>query len=290
MQALLAYNACGSSRRLRHQHPSLLAGKVVDGEDRQMSPSHANKNRRRYRYYVTRSDQVVGTRAWRVSAHDLEQLVCSSIAEQLLNQQFVLDLEGSATGAEQLQLATAEAHLITSTLRSGSAHAKAELLESLVRRVRLREDRVEVNLDQNAIRARLGISADSVSGAEDLILKILAVRIRRGHQLRLVVPGAESRRRQPARRDERLIALMADAYQARQLVLASPEHSLSRIACHLGRCRTRLGKLVELSCLAPDIIRAIVEGKQPEHLTASRLLSKPLPLSWTEQRRELGLS
>lgn len=56
VQALLAANASGSSRRLKQQHPSLLAGKLIDGESRDMSPSHATKSRRRYRYYVTRPD------------------------------------------------------------------------------------------------------------------------------------------------------------------------------------------------------------------------------------------
>jgi hypothetical protein len=48
--------------------------------------------------------------------------------------------------------------------------------------------------------------------------------------------------------------------------------------------------LVALSCLAPDIVTAIVEGKQPEHLTANRLMGIPLPLSWAEQRAALGFS
>ena len=91
-----------------------------------------------------------------------------------------------------------------------------------------------------------------------------------------------------ARRDGKLVALIAEAHQARQLVLATPEKSIATIARENGRCRTRLGKLVALSCLAPDIIRSIVEGKQPRHLNAAQLLSSPLPLAWTEQRRELG--
>jgi len=40
-----------------------------------MSSSHATKSRRRYRYCVTRTDRLDGARAWRVSAHDLEQLM-----------------------------------------------------------------------------------------------------------------------------------------------------------------------------------------------------------------------
>jgi hypothetical protein len=47
---------------------------------------------------------------------------------------------------------------------------------------------------------------------------------------------------------------------------------------------------VTLSCLAPDIVSEIVEGKQPEHLTPNRLMSIVLPLSWTEQRAALGFA
>jgi site-specific DNA recombinase len=290
VQGLLADNASGSSRRLKHQHPSLLTGKVVDDEGRQMSPSHATKSRRRYRYYVTRSDQLDGSRAWQVSAHDLEQLACSSLAEKLLEQQFVLELVIEETAnAERFRKAAAAAEMAAVTLRSGSAHSKAELLAQLVRQVRLYEDRIEVEVDREAARGRLGISGDSGRDSGRSIITIPAVRVRRGHQLRLVVPGPNTARSVPLHRDEKLIALIAEAQEARQQVLSNLGHSLARIARDHERCRTRLGKLVALSCLAPDIVTAIVEGKQPEHLTASRLLSSAIPLAWPEQRRELGL-
>ena len=292
VQALLAENACGSSRRLKRQHPSLLTGKVIDGEGRQMSPSHATKGCRRYRYYITRSDQLDGSRAWRVSAHDFEKLVCSSLAEKLLEQQFVLELtgEGRAADAERFQKTAAASEMAAATLRSGSAHIKAEFLAQLVRQVRLYEDRMEVEVDREAARARLSLSGDSARDDDTAIITIPAVRVRRGHQLRLVVPGPKIGGVKPRRRDEKLIALIVVAQVARQLVLSNPEHSLARVAREYGRCRTRLGKLVALSCLAPNIITAIVEGKQPEHLTASRLLSSALPMAWPEQRRDLGLA
>ncbi len=290
-QTLLADNACGSSRRLKHQHPSLLIGKIVDGEGRQMSPSHASKSRRRYRYYVTRSDQLGGSRAWRVSAHDLEKLVCSSLAENLLLERFVFELGGEgAADVERFQQAVAAAEMAASTLGGGSAHTKTELLAQLVRQVRLYDDGVEVEIDREGTRERLGISADPGKDAEMSIITIPAVRVRRGHQLRLVVPGPDTGPFKYLRRNEKLVALIAEAQQARQLVLCNAEHSLARIAREHGRCRTRLGKLVALSCLAPDIVTAIVNGKQPEHLTPSRLLNGSLTLVWSEQRRELGLA
>jgi site-specific DNA recombinase len=54
----------------------------------------------------------------------------------------------------------------------------------------------------------------------------------------------------------------------------------------------RLTSLVRLSYLAPDITRAVLDGRQPIELTPTRLLrlSKDLPHDWSEQRRFLGFA
>jgi site-specific DNA recombinase len=62
-----------------------------------------------------------------------------------------------------------------------------------------------------------------------------------------------------------------------------------------GRLRTnkcRLTSLIRLSYLAPDIVRALLEGRQPIELTPTRLLrlSKDLPHDWTKQRHFLGFA
>jgi hypothetical protein len=57
-----------------------------------------------------------------------------------------------------------------------------------------------------------------------------------------------------------------------------------------GRCRKRLAKLLAVSCLAPDIIIAIVEGRQPTGLTARSLPAADLPLAWGDQRRMLAIT
>ena len=50
-------------------------------------------------------------------------------------------------------------------------------------------------------------------------------------------------------------------------------------------------RLVRFSYLAPDIIQAILDGRQPRDLTADKLLAlSRLPLTWHEQRRVLGFA
>src|SRR4051812_21229269 len=55
VRAQLACNTAGHRRRTGALEPSLLAGLLVDSAGERLSPSHAVKKGRRYRYYVSRS-------------------------------------------------------------------------------------------------------------------------------------------------------------------------------------------------------------------------------------------
>jgi site-specific DNA recombinase len=60
----------------------------------------------------------------------------------------------------------------------------------------------------------------------------------------------------------------------------------------LGIGKGHVTSLVRLSYLAPDIVHALLEDRQPIELTPTRLvaLSRNLPHHWQEQRRLLGFS
>ena len=63
------------------------------------------------------------------------------------------------------------------------------------------------------------------------------------------------------------------------------------IAQSAGVSRNYFTRLVKLSFLAPDITTAIVEGRHPPDLTASRLINHTrLPFDWKEQRTALGFT
>ena len=49
--------------------------------------------------------------------------------------------------------------------------------------------------------------------------------------------------------------------------------------------------MARFSYLAPDIIAAIMEGKQPTELTASTLVRAPtVPVCWQSQREAFGFA
>ncbi|MFY9351468.1 MAG: hypothetical protein WAO77_14095 [Sphingobium sp.] len=104
------------------------------------------------------------------------------------------------------------------------------------------------------LAAALGADQQGLAHNQPILIDLPVVKVRRGHQIRLVIPGPDALMAEPPRRDERLVALIAEAHAARKLVLAHPDRSLNALAAAHGRCRTRLGRLVALSCLAPDII------------------------------------
>ncbi|MGX7924959.1 recombinase family protein [Tsuneonella sp. HG094] len=287
VRAVLKNRAQGTSRRLKAAYPGLLVGKLSDGEGRAMTTNHACKPGVRYRYYNTRPDQLDGTPAWRVSAHDLEQMVCNRIAEFAADPHSVSELLGDAQDdALLVQQAIAAGDLMTAQLRSGSQSTKAELIARIVDGVILREDRVDIALDLQGVREALGFADKGTGPVAALDLTCPAIQVRRGHRLRLVIPAPATA---PApTRDEKLVSLVAEAHAAAQLMHEMPGQSIATIAKEAGRCRTRLSRLIALSCLAPDIITAIVEGRQPPSLTAKSLLECELPLAWAEQRAVLG--
>lgn len=242
-----------------------------------MTPTHAKKPGKRYRYNVTRPDQLDDGPAWRVSAHDLEALICDRLSTFLTDQHGLCELAGHQE-AQVIKPMLGRADVMAATMRSGTGADRAELLPSLIERIDMAEDGIMLSIDRSRLSLELG-----------LVTPVSAMKVRRGHELRLVIPGPPTAPVTPTHRDEKLIALIAEAHEARRLILAHPERSMAAIAAAYGRCRTRLAKLAALACLAPTFVTAIVEGRQPASLTARSLQEMALPLGWDDQHALLGI-
>jgi len=287
VQDKLQANASGTSRRLKGQQPSLLTGILMDSAGRAMTPSHASKGKaQRYRYYVTRLDQSHDQPAYRVSAHDLEQIVTTKLAAYFAAPSNIVGLAPADIEAHALQQALAKADITAATLRSGTTKAKQAIITSVLRQAVLHADRVELALSPAGLAETLALPLDPT--LPSIMLNVPAHRQRRGHQIRLMIAGEGQPIQQVLQpklaRDDKLIALLADAHAARQLVLSNPEIPLAELAELQGKYRKHLSQLIELSCLAPDIVEAVLAGNQPVALTDTKLRSSPLPLSWKDQR------
>src|SRR5436853_2630415 len=83
----LAANTSNHRRRAKAADPSLLAGLLADAQGERLTPSHAVKKGRRYRYYVSAAlitdagtDRAQG---WRLAASEIEEAVIKILADAL---------------------------------------------------------------------------------------------------------------------------------------------------------------------------------------------------------------
>jgi hypothetical protein len=143
------------------------------------------------------------------------------------------------------------------------------------RRILLQHE-VQVQLGSTHLRITLGRG-----DAQEVALP--AQLGRRGTELRLLVPsdGEAARGADPV-----LLKLITHARLAQQAAITGvPDAIVSRYS------KRHLWQLLRISWLAPDIIVAITDGRQPPTLTGRRLLrATDVPLDWNEQRRFFGLS
>ena len=288
VQRTLAERArtAGSGSRLKRA--SLLAGLLFDGLGRRMVPSHTTKGPRSYRYYVTRSDLLADGPAWRTAAHDVEKIVVSRVAK-FLRDPFELDqLAKKAVELLDAFDARSRAASLADTIDSACDANSFTHLQQLVCSVTLQCNEISIEIDITRLLLLLKCPTHELAGeAPKITLTSTAPRVRRGRAVSLLIPVASTAER-PLKRDQKIIRLIADAQQARELIEASPDKPLSKIALEQKRCRARLTRLIAISCLAPDIASALVKGEQPQRFDRGALLSKSLPLDWPGQRDFLG--
>ncbi|MEK7413962.1 MAG: recombinase family protein [Planctomycetota bacterium] len=264
------------------RHPSLLAGIIFDGLGRRMSPSHAVKQGKRYRYYITHGSELIegSPSAWRLPAHDIEQAVVDQVKTLLGDKRHLRSLipDGDAQ-----QISTMLGRAEKAATQIGTPYGRKAITMAVVKHVWIEEDRICITIETLALLRQLGI--ETMKTCDPIMLIAQAQKIRRGNETRLVLEGGSS-----IKRDERLIALLTEARSLGREVNDNPDRTIADLAKQASRCRKRMAQLVRLNWLAPDIVQAIIDGRQPARLTATTLLDVDLPIAWTEQRTLLGFA
>ena len=300
VQAILAANTNGERRKEARQ-PSLLTGLVVDEQGESLTPSHAVKKGRRYRYYVSHHLITEGKRAerkgWRIPAADLEGLVVTRLKGWLGDEAAVSEIvENDPLDPSAHAALITSAKAITKRWPELKPHQAKAYLNALLQRVIVESGRIVIEIDCERAMATLlaGPEAlppkrsrhDRPSAAEHLIiLEVPAVLKRAGLGMALIVPGV----RQDATPDPSLIRLLLRAFAIRDRLERNPDLPLKRIAEAEGVSPSYATRALRLAYLAPDIVTAILDGRPPPGLTANTLMRNTrLPFRWEAQRKRLG--
>jgi len=86
----------------------------------------------------------------------------------------------------------------------------------------------------------------------------------------------------PARADPAMVKALARAHRWKRLLDEGRYVSISEIATAEKIDRGYVGNVLRLTLLAPDIVEAIMDGRQPIGLGLPALL-KPFPIEWDRQ-------
>jgi hypothetical protein len=256
-QVIIANLSTETMRQPRLVSASLLQGLIVDCHGRTMGPVHTTRSGQRFRYYVTHPKTIKeGDPApYRLSGNELERHCTELLADHIATQ--VSSVDGDS-----------EAKKLAEALRVGTHREKRELIIERVRRILIGDGTLTIVL------------------ADGHRLERSFERVRHGNDVKLIV-GELANCGTPSAHPQ-LIILLRDAHRARALAMAKPRLSMDELATRFGRSTERFKRLLRLSYLSPTIISAIIEARQPPHLT-NRFLQNldGLPLSWNAQAQLL---
>jgi hypothetical protein len=278
VRARIAANTHVRSAGNRAREPSPLAGKLLDHTGVPMTPSHAVKSERRYRYYVSRH-LISGTAdrsnvhhpdGWRLPAREIERIVTDAVKDLLADR---------STLTRNAREAGMAADGIPGLL-GAAARWKGEVLD-LVERIDLTSDRIAITLNL----ARL------VGEPGPMIRHTVSTRIkRRGVEMRLVIEDAGNDIT-TAKPDAALVKAFVRAHKWFDDLVTGRASSPTAIAQAEGLSDRYVGHLLPLAFLAPEIVETVLAGTQPVDLTAETLIKRTdLPLDWAEQKALMGFA
>lgn len=276
IQHVLQQGAAKSRGRKTARRRSLLCGKLFDETGDRLTPSHAKTRKGvRLRYYVshrlaakTRKGSQDG---WRLPAEELEGRVADVLRQTI-----------SAPGiaADLLQNPSADQVRRVGAALSGALETVSQpQLLKLVERVVVSPGEMLVQLSQDEIASCISAALNDIN--PDCLTITTPFQLRkRGVETKIILAD------QACMRDDVLIRNVAKAHAWFERIKSG--ETFAAIAKTDGTSKRRIQQIIGLAFLAPDIVRDVLNGKQPIGFTSDWYLRHDLPTAWEEQRALLA--
>jgi site-specific DNA recombinase len=169
------------------------------------------------------------------------------------------------------------------------------MLMALLSRIDIKPDRVEITIRRCRLVELLGAQpfeatrqgGKSDKESEDVLTLTVKARLQRvGREMRMLVENADDQ----TIADPGLLRIVARAHDIQECLMQNNDLTVHVIAQQERVSANYVYRLLRLPTLAPDIITAIVNGRNPPQLTAKKLmrLTPQIPVDWAEQRKLLG--
>jgi DNA invertase Pin-like site-specific DNA recombinase len=255
-----------SRTTIRNASDHILTGLLFDDAGHRMVPTHATRSGIRYRYYISlphlhgeSKTASVGSVS-RIPAANIEDIVVKSLIEHLIAQK---EKPVSSTGTNEDHRAALE-----------------------------QVTRIDVHKDRLTIRFKAAEGAEETSdSADDHLLSIPWRKppSRRSRQI-LLPHGIPKNEVRPTRieRRARLVSAIARGRRWLDEIVSGSVTDVQQIATRQKCSARQVNMTISLAFLAPDLVRAAVEGRLPRGIGVERL--RDAPAEWSRQFEALGLN
>jgi site-specific DNA recombinase len=247
----------------RNANDHLLTGILFDDAGHRMVPTHAAKSGVRYRYYVSlphlhgeSKTASVGSVS-RIPATELEDVIVKSLHEHAQKER---------------------------PSSSGTRVVDRKVLQDSIARIDVHENHL-------AIRLKSANGEETSDSTDDQLLSIPWQKppSRRSRQI-LLPHGVLRNEVRPTRieRRVRLVSAIARGHRWLDEIVSGSVTDVQQIATR-QKCSVRqVNMTISLAFLAPDLVRAAVEGRLPRGIGVERL--RDAPAEWSQQFEALGLN
>ena len=250
---------------VRNKSDHLLTGLLFDDAGHRMVPTHATKAGIRYRYYVStpvlhgEAKTATAGSVFRVPAFDIEDIIVKSLKEH-----FVTKQDPSTTSA----------------VRLGDRDDLAQLVAEIV-----------VHRDRLIIRLKSDHADEASDCPDDQSLSIPWQKPPSRKSRQILLPHNASRsdvRPEQFERRARLVSAIARGRRWLDDVVSGRVTTVAEL-CAREKCSVRqVNMTISLAFLAPNLVKAAVEGRLPRGIGVERL--RDPPAEWSQQFEALGLN
>ncbi|MBP0441280.1 recombinase family protein [Tianweitania sediminis] len=296
----------------------LLNGILYDDLGDRMSPIHATKAGKRYRYYMS-SRLKNGKRhehdGWRIAAQEIEAIALHQLRAVLSDQVMLADW--IVEHATQQQVATGldrAAPWLMAIEQNQRPSLLRQALQIAIHRIELAQDRLRLHVSRPAIvswliadqvlddgelavtrrskrtRSRGGRSKGRDASvhrdpADHHVIELPMVMKRRGIESRIVIEGMAIARKP----DRPLVDMIAKAHAYLEAFTDGRGLDRKQVASRFRVHPEDVSRLLPLAFLSPRMVDAILQGRQPVDLSVRHLArAVDLPIAWNDQAELLS--
>lgn len=108
--------------------------------------------------------------------------------------------------------------------------------------------------------------------------------VKRGGRKEMQLPDGAV---QSSRTDSTLVKALARAFRWKSMLESGEFATIAELAEREGIAPSYMTRVLRLTLLAPDIVEAILDGKQGPEVTLARML-EPFPVEWADQPDHFG--